>query len=169
MAGAALQERFQNLLEDHKKILYKVCNSYCRNRDDRDDLVQEIVVQLWQSFGSFDGRAKFSTWMYRVALNIAISFYRREQTRTQHLRPVGGNFLETIAGSEDEPDEVRLLYEFIETLDALNKALILLYLDGHSYAEISLVLGISETNAATRIGRLKKTIKEAFSGANHGS
>src|ERR1039458_4813203 len=78
MTTPALQERFQALMDEHKKILYKVCNSYCRNRDDRDDLAQEIIIQVWRSFGKFDKRYRFSTWMYRIALNVAISFYRRE-------------------------------------------------------------------------------------------
>jgi RNA polymerase sigma factor (sigma-70 family) len=79
------QERFQALLDEHKRILYKVCHSYCRNRDDGEDLAQEIIVQLWRSFGRFDERYRFSTWMYRIALNVAISFYRRESTRTRHV------------------------------------------------------------------------------------
>src|SRR5580658_10743039 len=80
-----LQEKFQTLVDEHKKILYKVCNSYCRDPDSRDDLAQEIILQLWRSFPKFDGRCRFSTWMYRIALNIAISFYRRETTRRRHL------------------------------------------------------------------------------------
>src|SRR5271155_1987706 len=83
---SALQEQFQSLVDEHRKILYKICNSYCRNRDDREDLAQEIVVQLWRSFKTYDGRCQFSTWMYRVALNVAISFYRREGVRTGHGR-----------------------------------------------------------------------------------
>src|SRR5258708_35393151 len=85
MATSESQERFQSLIEEHRKILYKVCNSYCRNRDDREDLAQEIVIQLWQAFAGFDGRCRFSTWMYRIALNVAISFYRRESTPTRHV------------------------------------------------------------------------------------
>jgi RNA polymerase sigma factor (sigma-70 family) len=80
-----LQEAFQTLVEEHKRILYKVCNSYCQDRDSRDDLAQEIIIQLWRSFGKFDGRCRFSTWMYRIALNVAISFYRGERTRTRHV------------------------------------------------------------------------------------
>jgi RNA polymerase sigma factor (sigma-70 family) len=79
------QERFQNLVDDHKKILYKVCHSYCRNPGDRDDLAQEIIVQLWRSFGAFDERVRFSTWMYRIALNVAISFYRLEILNSRFL------------------------------------------------------------------------------------
>src|SRR5580658_4325081 len=85
MTTSERQERFQALVEEHKKILYKVCHSYCRNPVDRDDLAQEILFQLWRSFGAFDDRVRFSTWMYRIALNVAISFYRRESVRTRHV------------------------------------------------------------------------------------
>lgn len=158
------QDRFQSLIEQHKKILYKICNSYCRNPDDREDLAQQIVAQLWQSFRSFDGRAQFSTWMYRVALNTAISWYRRERTRTRHILPVGEHVLNAVAEQESEPDEIRILYDFIESLDELNKALILLYLDGYTNREIGEVLGISETNVGTKIGRLKTTMREEVRG-----
>lgn len=165
MAIPGLQERFQTVVDQHKKILYKVCNSYCRNRDDRDDLAQEIIIQLWRSFGKFDERYRFSTWMYRIALNVAISFYRRDSTRTKYVVSDEQHLLEAIDDTRSQPEEVRLLYQFIEGLDPLNKALILLYLDGNSYQEIADVLGISETNVATKISRLKKTMKQEFAGA----
>jgi RNA polymerase sigma factor (sigma-70 family) len=158
------QDKFQTLVDRHKKILYKVCNSYCRNPDDREDLAQQIVAQLWQSFRSFDGRVQFSTWMYRVALNVAISSYRRERTRTSHILPADERLLDVAVETETEPDDIRLLYQFIETLDELNKALILLYLDGHTNREIGEVLGISETNAATKISRLKTIMRQEFTG-----
>jgi RNA polymerase sigma factor (sigma-70 family) len=131
MATPELQQRFQTVVDQHKKILYKVCNSYCRSRDDRDDLAQEIIIQLWRSFGRFDERYRFSTWMYRIALNVAISFYRRENTRTRYVISDEEHLLEAIDVTKDQPEEVRLLYEFIEGLDPLNKALVLLYLDGN--------------------------------------
>jgi RNA polymerase sigma factor (sigma-70 family) len=157
-------ERFQTLIEQHKKILYKVCRSYCRNPDDREDLVQEIVARLWQSSRGFDERVRFSTWMYRVALNVAISFWRRERTRTRHLIHGDERLMAVAEERESEPDEIRLLYQFIGNLDPFNRGLILLYLDGHSYAEIAAVLGITETNTATKISRLKKAMKEEFRG-----
>lgn len=163
------QERFQTLIEEHKKILYKVCRLYCKNPDDRDDLVQEIVARLWQASGSFDERARFSTWMYRVALNVAISFWRRERTRTRHVIPCDERLLTIANERRSELDDIRLLYQFIGNLDRLNKALILLYLDGHSYAEIAEVLGITETNTATKIGRMKKAMKEALRGTERES
>ena len=164
MATPELQERFQTVVDQHKKILYKVCNSYCRNRDDRDDLAQEIIIQLWRSFGKFDERYRFSTWMYRIALNVAISFYRREHTRTRYVISDEEHLLEAIDETKDEPEEIRLLYEFIGGLDPLNKALVLLYLDGNNYQEIAEVLGISETNVATKISRLKSKMKQEFRG-----
>ena len=165
MATPDLQETFQNLVEEHKKILYKVCNSYCRDRDSRDDLAQEIMIQLWRSFGKFDGRCRFSTWMYRIALNVAISFYRSESTRTRHVISDEQHLLETVDETESQPEDIRLLYQFIEGLDPLNKALILLYLDENSYQEMADVLGITETNVATKINRLKNKMKQEFSGA----
>jgi RNA polymerase sigma-70 factor, ECF subfamily len=165
MTTPELQERFQTLVDEHKKILYKVCNSYCRDRDARDDLAQEIIIQLWRSFDRFNERYRFSTWMYRIALNVAISFYRRENTRTRYLISDEEHLLEAIDEKENQPDDIRLLYEFIEGLDPLNKALALLYLDGNNYQEIADVLGISETNAATKINRLKNKLKQELSGA----
>ena len=165
MTPPAPHERFQALVDEHRKILYKVCNSYCRNQDDRENLAQEIIVQLWRSFARFDEHCRFSTWMYRIALNVAISFYRRERTRTQHLLPGDERLLEVVDDRGSETSEMRALYQFIDGLDPLNKALVLLYLDGCSYREIADVLGISETNVATKISRLKKALREQLSGA----
>ncbi len=163
------QERFQALVEEHKKILYKVCHSYCRNPDDREDLAQEIVVQLWRSFRSFDERGRFSTWMYRIALNVAISFYRRESVRTRHVVPGSGHLLEAIGDTENRSEEVGMLYGWIEELDPLNKALVLLYLDGNNYQETATILGISETNVATKISRLKGTLRQKKEVQQHGT
>ena len=155
----AEHERFQNLLEDHKKILYKVCHSYCRNPVDRDDLAQEIIVQLWRSFRNFDERVRFSTWMYRIALNVTISFYRRESVRTRYVVPGSEHLLEAIDESGNRSEEIQVLYQWIEELDPFRKALVILYLDGNNYQEIADVLGISVTNVATKISRLKQTLR----------
>ena len=162
------QERFQALVEEHKKILYKVCHSFCRNPGDRDDLAQEIIVQLWRSFRAFDQRVRFSTWMYRIALNVAISFYRRERVRTRHVVPGSEHLLEAIDETGNRSEEVQLLYQWIEELDPLNKALVILYLDGNNYEEIADVLGISQTNVATKISRLKDTLRRE-AGLKHGT
>jgi RNA polymerase sigma factor (sigma-70 family) len=163
MTQPDLQERFLTLVDDHRRIVYKICHSYCWNRDDRDDLAQEIIVQLWRSFSTFDDRYRFSTWMYRVGLNVAISFYRRERTRARYVIAGDESLLEvaddSVESSMDE--EVRELYRLIDRLDELNKALVLLHLDGHSYREIADVLGISETNVATKLSRLRKSMQQS--------
>jgi RNA polymerase sigma factor (sigma-70 family) len=129
------QQEFQTLVDQHKKILYKVCNSYCRNREDREDLAQEIVVQLWRSFESFDERVRFSTWMYRIALNVAISAYRRESARTRYILSDEGQLLNAIDEKTHQSDEIQALHQSIAALDPLDKALVLLYLDGNSYQD----------------------------------
>ena len=157
----AHQRQFEALLQAHRGIVFKVASVYARGREDRNDLAQEIAVQLWRSFASFDAaRARFSTWMYRVALNVAIS-HVRQAARDERLEPLDAGHLE-LPGETDvaQPDErLAALYAFIGQLDPLNRALILLYLEDRSYADIAQVLGISETNVATKIGRIKQRLR----------
>src|SRR5262245_44746504 len=127
MTQPDLQERFLTLVDEHRRIVFKICHSYCRNPDDREDLAQEIVLQLWRSFAGFDERYRFSTWMYRIALNVAISFYRREKTRARYVIAANESVLEVADALESGMDEdVRRLYRLIERLGELNKALMLL-------------------------------------------
>ena len=164
MTNRQNQHRFEELLREHRKIIFKVVTIYARNAADRNDLAQEICVQLWRSFGSYDeGRARFSTWMYRIALNVAISKLRRDRKSlagcTESLDEI---HLETIASDEpisEENDRLEMLYALIGRLDALNRALILLYLEDRTYAEIADILGISETNVATKISRIKQKLR----------
>lgn len=163
MTDRSLQQRFEALWREHRGIAFKVASVYARGAEDRHDLVQDIGAQLWRSFASFDERrAKFSTWMYRVALNVAISQARRKPwTDADRFEPLDTYHLETIGGEAiSEPDErLAVLYAFIGRLDALNRALILLYLEDRSYAEMADILGISETNVATKIGRIKAKLR----------
>ncbi|MGO9064679.1 MAG: RNA polymerase sigma factor [Myxococcaceae bacterium] len=162
MASAERQQRFLALLEEHRRLLYKVARAYGRTAPDRDDLVQEMAVQAWKSFPRYDERWRFSTWLYRIALNVAISFQRRQSTRRQHLAPEGAETLEVGQAEDDWGEDVALLYRFIGQLDALNRALMLMYLDGLSQAEIAEVLGITLTNVSTRVGRLKQKLRDDF-------
>ncbi len=158
----ATQDRFLALLDQHKKILYKVAGAYCRNPADRPDLMQEIAAQLWRSFGRYDERHRFSTWMYRIALNVAISFYRGEARRARNTVPAEDSILDVAAeGPEpgDEDGNLQLLHQLIARLDELDRALVLLYLDGNRYDTIAEVLGISETNAATKLSRIKQKLR----------
>ena len=166
MTAMAAQDRFLALLEEHGKILFKVANSYCRNKEDRQDLIQEIVVQLWRSFDRYDERYRFSTWTYRIAMNVAISFYRSQSRRTDTV-PVDASMLEIVAAApeaEEVPEEIRQLHEFIGRLDEINRALMILYLDGNSYDTIAEILGISTTNVATKISRIKDRLRRDFEG-----
>lgn len=164
MTARQNQQRFEDLLQEHRGIVFKVAGLYSRSAADREDLVQEICVQLWRSFGRYDERrAKFSTWMYRVALNVAISQLRRERRPgVERFEPLEAHHLENVGGGEAtaEPDErLTTLYAFIGQLDALNRALILLYLEDRGYTEIAEILGISETNVATKISRIKQKLR----------
>jgi RNA polymerase sigma-70 factor (ECF subfamily) len=144
------------LLERHRGIVVKVAATYCRNAADREDVSQEIVAQLWRAFPKFEPTRSFSTWMYRIALNVAISFVRTNSVRVRHTVALDDthDVEDSSAGEDDERS--RLLYAFIDRLDALNRALLLLYLDDHSYRDTAAILGITETNVATKISRLKQ-------------
>ena len=169
MRGKPDQQRFEALLREHRGIVFKVAGVYARNPHDREDLAQEIAVQLWRSFGSFDERrAKFTTWMYRVALNVAISNLRSaKRADAGQLESLDGVHLETIAGTGTSHDEalerdqrIAALNAFIGGLDPLNRALVLLYLEDRDYVEIADVLGISATNVATKLNRIKQKLRE---------
>jgi RNA polymerase sigma factor (sigma-70 family) len=149
------QARFQALLDRHRGIVFKVAHAYCRHAEDCRDLEQEIAVHLWRAFPKYDERRPFSTWMYRIALNVAISFAR--STTRRRAEPLD----EEPAVADDEPDErMQVLHRFLAQLDHLNRALLLLYLDDHSYREIADVLGITETNVATKLNRLKLRLRD---------
>lgn len=168
MGGKADQQRFEALWREHRGIVLKVASVYARGAEARLDLVQEIGAQLWRSFASFDERrAKFSTWLYRIALNVALSHLRRESSGDGRFEPLDEAHLETVAGEPAaEPDErLAALYAFIGELDALNRALILLYLEDRSYAEIADVLGISATHVATKINRIKTRLRSRMTAA----
>jgi len=167
MKSTDKSELFLSVINANKGIIYKVANSYCKNSENRNDLVQEIIIQLWKSFENYNHQYEHSTWMYRISLNVAISFYRK--AKKEIATPLTEHIIEL--ASEDEPgeleDNVRLLYQFIGEMDELNKALMLLYLDNKTHKEMAEVLGISETNVATKIGRIKEKLRNKFSLANN--
>ena len=156
---------FLSVIQKNKGIIYKVANSYCNNAEDSKDLVQEIIVQLWKSFDNYTGQYKYSTWIYRIALNVAISFYRKENRRKQVSNPLSDgilNFVDTNVTGEIEKN-IGFLQQFISELKELDKALMLLYLEEKGHKEIAEIIGISETNVATKIGRIKSILKQKFS------
>ncbi len=159
------KEEFIKQVEEHKLIIYKICNSYCKNQHARDDLAQEISYQLWRSYNQFTGNVKFSTWMYRVALNVAITFYRKTKTGESIIQ-LSEPDIETEDKRDDKAElekNINTLQQFINELKELDKALMILYLEEKSYSEIAEILGITETNVATRISRVKDKLKQKFS------
>ncbi|MDR0543684.1 MAG: sigma-70 family RNA polymerase sigma factor [Dysgonamonadaceae bacterium] len=165
MSQVEKQDRFIEVVQTHKGIIYKVANVYCHCSEDRKDLVQEILIRLWKSFDNYSEQYQYSTWLYRIALNVAISFYRKSSTRKSL---VSGsldsllNFPDVIENEETE-NHIALLYRFISECNDLDKALIILYLEEKSYKEIALIIGVTETNVATKINRIKKVLKKKFS------
>lgn len=156
-------------LEKHQRILFKVAYMYCRDRDDRQDLVQEMLIQVWRSYPRFDERMQFSTWMYRIAVNVAITHYRSEGRRLRDTVPLEEFGLDiAVAESlfDNDSDNMRVLRQMINGLDELNRALILLFLEGFSSEEIAEVVGISASNVSTRINRLKTKLQDAFNETN---
>ncbi|WP_316782526.1 sigma-70 family RNA polymerase sigma factor [Pedobacter frigiditerrae] len=158
------QQEFLKIIETNKRLIFKICNSYCQNADDREDLAQEIIFQLWKSWGNFNNDYKLSTWMYRIALNVAISFYRKERKTTSTIS-MGEHLIEIVDENLEEGLEENLnaLQQFINELKPLDKALMLLYLEEKSHKEIAEIIGITSTNVATKIGRIKEQLKQKFS------
>jgi len=157
------EENFLKILKGNQGIILKIVNSYCKDIEDRNDLIQEITIQLWKSWESYNDDYKISTWMYRIALNVAISFYRKTSRKENLIHPLNDESV-SISNNEDvdSSENIKQLYHFISKFNALNKALIILYLDQYRYEEIASVLGISKTNVSTKISRIKKHLKKEF-------
>ncbi len=156
-----LEQKFVKDLGANQNIIHKVCRAYTNNASDHNDLFQEISIQLWKAYDKFRGDSKFSTWMYRVALNTAISLYRRSK-RSIKTSEIYDNLKELEYEAYDDTTEQHLamLYKAIHTLNDVEKALVLLYLEDKPYKDIALCLGISEVNARVKMNRTKNKLKE---------
>jgi RNA polymerase sigma-70 factor (ECF subfamily) len=149
------------VIRRHAGLIHKIAYAYCRNAADREDVVQEITVQLWRARERYDERYRQTTWIYRIALNVAISFYRRERRHQAHSVPLDAETI-LVAEPVELAGDVQLLLRFIAELDPLEKALVLLYLDDNDHASIAEVLGISVSNVGTKLGRVKHKLRAAF-------
>jgi RNA polymerase sigma factor (sigma-70 family) len=153
-----------DLIRRHAGLIHRIAYAYCRDATDREDVVQEVAVQLWRSRHRYDERFRETTWVYRIAFNVAISFHRREHRHRERLS-IDEPAITIAAASEVEPgEEVQLLLRCVDDLGALDKALVLLYLDGNDHASIAEVLGISVSNVGTKLGRIKDRLRVAFEG-----
>jgi RNA polymerase sigma-70 factor (ECF subfamily) len=156
----AEEQKFISLINEHQGLIHKVCIMYENDRDVRNDLFQEIVLQLWKSFTSFRGESKISTWMYRIALNTAISGYRK-QTRllkTEDLREMHLNISD--AGSDDYDENFQKLQWAIRQLSEIERAMIMMALEEIPYEEIAETIGITQNNVRVRMNRIREKLKK---------
>ncbi len=161
MANDKLSEQFLKVFEENIGIVLKISRAYTKTFHDREDLINDIALELWKSFKNFSGDSKISTWIYRVALNTSMNYNRKKKKDSLF------SFLNDFKQADnlpwlieqDDSTESEILYQCIDELNEINKAIILLYLDGNSHDEIADITGISKTNVGTRIGRIKEQIK----------
>jgi len=154
---------FEALLERHRGIVFKIAHTYCHHVDDRADLAQEIAAQLWHAFPSLDRTRSVSTWMYRIALNVAISHVRHQVVRagrTVSIDDALHDIGDDTAVTPESAQHLRILQGFIARQAPLDRALLLLYLEDRPQREIAEVLGITESNVSTKIARLKQRIRD---------
>jgi RNA polymerase sigma-70 factor (ECF subfamily) len=163
------QEEFVKLVQEHRAMLYKVCRLYCFSADDRQDLFQEIVIQLWRSYPGFRGDSKFSTWLYRIALNTAISNLRKQRRRPS---PLNINEIPTplqdMSFPGEEEEQLQQLYAAIDRLSEIEKALVMLYLEDRSYEEMEEILGINQNNLRVKMNRIREKLRKMTKEATYG-
>jgi RNA polymerase sigma factor (sigma-70 family) len=161
MPNDSSTEQFLNVFEENFGIILKISRAYCKTSQDREDLVNDIALELWKSFRSFKGNSKISTWIYRVALNTSMNYKRKKKNDSIFSFLSDFRKVDNIPWlmEQDNSAESEILYQCIDELTEINKAIILLYLDENSHEEISEITGISKTNVGTRIGRIKEEIK----------
>jgi RNA polymerase sigma-70 factor, ECF subfamily len=163
---------FKQWIDEYQPILLKVARAYAPSPNDQDDLMQEMLLQLWRSIPSFRGEAKPSTWIYRVALNASIAWKRTETCRRHHQRLLAdANCVSDCRNGRDADNVSRAaaerLYAAIRRLPPVDRSLVLLYLDGLSYREMADVLGITESNVGVRLNRTKKQLVELLGEVSH--
>ena len=156
-----LEQLFVGQLKENQNIVHKICRLYTSDADAHKDLFQEITIQLWKAFPRFRGESKFSTWAYRVALNTAITLYRKS---TRSVATIDYEkqqyFISQDEYNFEEEEQLHLMYQAVYQLNDIEKALIFMYLEDKDYAEISETLGISEVNARVKMNRIKGKLKK---------
>ncbi|MDG1778553.1 MAG: RNA polymerase sigma factor [Flavobacteriaceae bacterium] len=152
---------FVTLVQEHQNLIHKICRLYTNSDAEHKDLFQEITIQLWKAYPKFRGDAKFSTWMYRVGINTAISLYRKSKRRIQSFSfdDVSYKIPQTETYDDTQDQQLKSIYAALNHLDDISKAVIFLYLEDKNYKEISETIGISEVNARVKMNRIKKKLK----------
>ena len=154
------KEQFIEIIQKNSAIIHKAASLYTLNPEDREDLIQEIIYQLWKSFDSFKHNSSITTWIYRVAMNVSI-YYLKQSKRNPITIPLNKDMLNITASvSEEHQDKWKVIHQQINTLNLLEKGIIMLYLEGKSYSEIAEIIGLSETNVGTKLNRIKTKLKK---------
>ncbi len=153
------------LFRKHAGMIHRIAYGYCRNPSDREEVLQEVAIELWRSRSRLDSRCREATWVYRVALNVAITHFRRERRHRAQL-PLEQHAIHVVASEEPQPDDdLERMMAWIDTLAELDRALVLLHLEGNDHASIAEVLGISVSNVGTRLSRVRLKLRTAHAGA----
>ena len=154
------EKEFVTLIEEHQNLIHKICRLYTKSNTEYKDLFQEITIQLWKAYPKFRGDSKFSTWMYRVGINTAITLYRKSKRRIQSLsfEDVAYKVPQSESYDYTEDQQIKAIYQAIKQLNDIEKAVVFLYLEDKSYKEISNTIGITEVNARVRMNRIKKKL-----------
>lgn len=162
------EQEFLSRIEQHKGILYKVSKMYMDNKNDQEDLFQEIIYQLWKANESFENKSQFSTWMYRVAINTAIVFLKKEKRKVDTYDLPETNIKEEDSESDLKETQIEHFYRAVQKLEKIDKAIIFYQLEGFSHKEIGDNLGISEGNARVKLNRVKEKLKEIIKNQGYG-
>ena len=156
-----MERDFLQIIKENQGIIHKVCNIYCDDQDDRNDLFQEIVAQLWKSYPSFRQESKVTTWMYRVALNTAITSFKKQKRRPDQARLTYENFQFKDENYDHETEEnIKLLHRAVAQLTGIEKSIIILYLEEKKYEEIAEITGITQNYVRVKMNRIKKKLKK---------
>ncbi len=156
-----MEKEFLQIIKRNQGIIHKVCNIYCDDQDDRNDLFQEIVAQLWKSFPSFREESKFSTWMYRVALNTAITSFKKTKRRPDQNRLTFENLqIKDEHYDAETEDEIKNLHKAVAQLTGVEKSIVLLFLENKKYEEIAEITGITQNYVRVKMNRIKKKLKK---------
>jgi len=159
---------FLQTINQNRAMLFKICRIYQDDAGDRDDLLQEIILQLWQVFDTYRGESKITSWMYRVALNTAIVFFKKQKRRPDSEQiPAGFDYADEPSAAGEKEEQLALFYKAVRQLNKVEKALIYLYMEDRPYEEIAETLGISQVNVRVRLNRVKNKLKDIIKEFDH--